>query len=134
MNIRTRVALIAAGLATGALLAWWLAPPVAGPQPSPRLEELRMALGLVRVQAECGPGSGLSPAEGARRLVDRLRTAGLVSGHGSVQPVSRPVVLDRPGAPWQVVVIGDDRAGQLRILGYGDDLTTPLLRETVDCR
>ncbi len=38
----------------------------------------------------------------------------------------------QPTQPWSVVIKGDDTKQQVIIEGYGDDLTQPLVTETID--
>ncbi|MGK7872740.1 MAG: hypothetical protein AB4426_05325 [Xenococcaceae cyanobacterium] len=48
-------------------------------------------------------------------------------------PKPIPYVIDKPKGAWQVVLIADEAQQKIRVLGYGTDLTEPLVVKEIPC-
>jgi hypothetical protein len=82
-----------------------------------------------------------TPTEAANELVVMLNSAQLLTPEEQAEYEQsgvrlKPVVsyeINRPSDEWQVVLIPDEEAQTIQIVGYGQDLETPLIQEDIPC-
>jgi hypothetical protein len=70
----------------------------------------------------------MRPSTAARAALSGGVTANFPQPSGEI-----PILEgDRASQPWCVILVGDDANKQVRVEGYGDDLTEPLIVEKID--
>ena len=100
--------------------------------------QLELAVVAARTSAECGNDTvgyrHLQAKQAASELVNLMNSTGQpVAGESDAPKPAVKYVLNKPDAPWQVVIRADKEAGQLVIEGYGIDLKSPLFSEVLSC-
>ena len=69
-------------------------------------------------------------AENAARLFSAITPSGSTREQrraGVKLPPPTTYILHKPTGPWQVVLVPDDATGTIRVEGYGQDLSEPLI-------
>ena len=101
--------------------------------------QLELAVVAARASAQCGYSTGggyrhLKPEQAANELVMLMNSAQQpVPGETQVSKSPIMYVMDKPDAPWQVVIRADTESNQLVIEGFAVDQKVPVFSETVPC-
>jgi hypothetical protein len=92
---------------------------------------------------ECGysemSSMGFTATQGAKNYIDLIRSTReegeeLLRQAGKVPQEPIKHVLGKPDAPWEIVLQPNNEEGRITVLGFGSDLSAPLLKKEVLCK
>ena len=120
------------------------APPAQQKASPLKKQELEKAVLYVEANLNALGDSGYvqwTPTTAVAQLVETMNASGVLLPEeeeeyrqaGIRPPEPIPYVMETPQEAWQVVLIADEEQQKIRVLGYGTDLTQPLVVKEIPC-